>query len=98
MRKARVLSQAVNRQKIRLPGHGGTMPETLESVVDNLPEKFKHTSTGCPMVYLDEDRNKLMLIFMSEHGAWALGRSRDIQYCSSCLAPFRQLYFILGQM
>jgi hypothetical protein len=105
MRKARALSQAVSREKAKQLGHGGIIPKTPEDIVENLPEKFKVTSTGGPflryMDFLDGDKNKLMLVFMSEHGAWALGKSTAI-YCDgtfeTCPAPFGQLYFILGQM
>jgi hypothetical protein len=42
--------------------------------MENLPDKFKITSTGSPflryMDYLDGDKSKLMQIVMSEHGAW----------------------------
>jgi hypothetical protein len=105
MRKAKALSKAVNREKAKILGHGGNIPKTSESIIEDLPEKFKVTSTGGQflrfMDYIDGDKSKLMLVFISEHSAWALGKSTDI-YCDgtfdTCPAPFGQLYFILGQM
>jgi hypothetical protein len=52
------------------------------------------------MDYVDGEQSKLMLIFMSDHGAWVLGHSSHI-YCDgtfdTCPVSFSQLYFIMGQ-
>jgi hypothetical protein len=46
-------------------------------------------------------KKKLMMIFISDQGAWTLGHSTDL-YCDgtfeSCPDPFAQIYFIMGQM
>ncbi len=73
--------------------------------MDKLPNKFKITSTGKPflryMEYVDPAKKKLMMIFISDQGAWTLGHSMDL-YCDgtfeSCPNPFAQSYFIIGQM
>jgi hypothetical protein len=105
MRKSKALSMAINREKKKTMGHSGTIPKSTADIIDNLPERFKNTSTGTPflrfMDYVDGEQSKLMLIFMSDHGAWVLGRSCHI-YCDgtfdTCPEPFSQLYFIMGQM
>jgi hypothetical protein len=55
MRKAKALSQAVNREKASwLLGHGGNIPKNLESIIENVMDKFKFTSTGGPFLrYMD---------------------------------------------
>ncbi len=103
MKKSRALSMALNREKKKVLGHGETIPKTVDDILENLPEKFKTTSSGTPflqfMDYVDADKTKLMLLFMSDHGAWVLGRSTHI-YCDGTFEtypePFSQLYFILG--
>ncbi len=105
MRKSKALSMAINREKKKTIGHSGTIPKTTADIIDNLPERFKTTSTGTPflryMDYVDGEQSKLMLIFMSDHGAWVLGRSSH-NYSDgtfdTCPVPFSQLYFIMGRM
>jgi hypothetical protein len=46
MRKSKALSVAINREKKKAMGHGGTIPKTTANIIDNLPERFKNTSTG----------------------------------------------------
>jgi hypothetical protein len=104
MRKTKALSQALSREKKKVLGHGGVIPKTAEDIMASLPEKFKVMSTGSPflryMDYVDAAKTKLMMVFMSNQGAWTLGRSTAI-YCDgtfdTCPEPFVQLYFIMGQ-
>jgi hypothetical protein len=50
---------------------------------------------------ISEDEEKLILIFMSDHGRWVLSRSEMLYIdgtFSSAPEPFTQLYFVLGKM
>jgi hypothetical protein len=44
IRKSRALSMALNREKKKVMGHGGTIPNTADDFFENL-EKFNTTST-----------------------------------------------------
>jgi hypothetical protein len=59
-------------------GHSATIPKSAEEIKENLPDKFTITSMGGIFMrfcdFVDDQKKKLMMIFMSDHGGWVLGR------------------------
>jgi hypothetical protein len=104
IRKSRILAKAISREKRKIMGHSATILKSAEEIKENLPDKFLITSTGgifkrfCDFV---DDQKKLMMIFMSDHGGWVLGRSLDIfadGTFDTSPDPFTQIYFVMGKM
>jgi hypothetical protein len=87
-RKSKALTLAINREKKKVLGHGEIIPKTAK-------DKFKITSTGKQslryMEYMDPAKKKLMMIFISDQGAWTLGHSTDLYLdgtFETCPDPF----------
>jgi hypothetical protein len=105
IRKSRTLAKAISREKRKIMGHSATIQKLAEEIKENLPDKFTITSTGGIFMrycdFVDEQKKKLMMIFMSDHSSWVLGRSMHIfadGTFDTSPDPFTQIYFIMGQM
>ncbi len=105
IRKSQNLSKAIHREKRKILGHSSNIPKTAEEIKENLPDKFAVTTSGDVFLwyydFMDDQKEKLLMIFMSNHGRWVLGQSKDI-FVNGIFAtapePFAQIYFIMGQM
>jgi hypothetical protein len=82
IRKSRTLSKAIHREKRKILGHSSTIPKTAEEIKENLPAKFAVTTSGSVFLgycdYVDDQKQKLLMLFMSDHNGWVLGRFKDI--------------------
>jgi hypothetical protein len=60
-------AQTLNREK-KVLGHEGVILKTAVDIIDHLPEKFKKSSTGSPllqyMYYVNPAKTKPMMTFM----------------------------------
>jgi hypothetical protein len=67
MKKSKALTQTINREKKKVLGHGGIIPNTAKDIMDKLPDKFNITSTGKPFIrymeYADPVKKKLIVDF-----------------------------------
>ncbi len=82
IRKSRTIAKAINWEKRKVLGHSSTIPKSAKDIKENLPEKFQVTSTGGIFLrhcdYVDDHKKNFMMIFMSDHGAWVMGKSTMI--------------------
>jgi hypothetical protein len=82
IRKSRTIAKAINREKRYVLGHSSTIPKSAEDIKDNSPEKFQVTSTGGIFLrhsdFVDDHKKNFMMIFMSNHSAWIMGKSTMI--------------------
>jgi hypothetical protein len=103
--KSWTFSKAVHREKQKILGHSSTIPETEEEIRENLSDKIAVTTSGGVFLqywdYMNDQKQKLLMLFMSDHGGWVLGQSKDIFVdgtFDTAPEPFTQIYFIMGQM
>jgi hypothetical protein len=108
IRKSRALSMAILREKKKQLGCVGKEPNTVEEIIEKLPEHYKKTATGGNFLrycgYIDEEEGnnkKLIMLYLSDHGAWVLSHATDIfaDGTFDTRPPnFGQVYFINAQM
>ena len=107
MRKRKAISQAIYREKKKVKGAGEpSIPKTSKEIKENLDMKYQLTSTKeeflryCEYLY-PATEEKLLMVFISDLGKDILSKSETI-YCDGTLdtapTPFKQIYFIMGQM
>jgi hypothetical protein len=64
-------------EKGKIMGHSATIPKSVEEIKENLPDMFWITLTGGVILrycnFVDDQKKKLMMTFMSDHDGWVLG-------------------------
>lgn len=107
MRKTKALKTAIHREKKKMLGCTGKEPSSVEDIKEKLLERYKKTTTGglflryCEYLNDEEPIKKLIMVFMSDHGAWVMGHATDIFMDGTFdTRPkhFAQIYFIRAKM
>jgi hypothetical protein len=103
IRMFRILAKWINQEKRKILGHSSTIPKSAEYTDqgESAGQFHNYLSKGGVFIRfcdnVDDQKRKLMMLFMINHGRWVLGQSMGIFSEGTLIqlqSPSQKIYFI----